>query len=78
MGAIFKNETHLDLFDSFDKSISQPLQMEDLKLNVLRFWIDSTESTIYPKYDIKMSARDLARFGLLYCNGGVWNNKQIL
>jgi CubicO group peptidase (beta-lactamase class C family) len=78
LGTIFKNETHLDLFDSFDKSIARVLKMEDFKLNDLRFWLDSTESTIYPKYDIKMSARDLARFGTLYCNGGTWDNNQIL
>jgi CubicO group peptidase (beta-lactamase class C family) len=78
LGAIFKKETHLDMFKAFDETIAKPLKMEDLKLNDCRFWSDSTESTIYPKYDIKMSARDLARFGTLYCNEGTWDNKQIL
>lgn len=78
LGAIFQNETHLNLFRAFDESIAKPLKMEDFKLYDGRFWLDSTESTIYPKYDIKMSARDLARFGTLFCNGGVWNGNQIL
>ncbi|OYV85210.1 MAG: hypothetical protein B7Z63_05815, partial [Ignavibacteriae bacterium 37-53-5] len=52
--------------------------MEDFRPIDGRFWRDTTQQTLYPKYDIKMSARDLARFGTLYCNGGTWNGHQIL
>lgn len=78
LGAIFQKETHLNLFMAFDKFIAKPLEMEDFKIVDGRFWADSSRSTIFPKYDIKISARDLARFGTLYCNGGIWDNHQIL
>jgi CubicO group peptidase (beta-lactamase class C family) len=78
LGTIFQTVTGLGLFEAFDESLAKPLDMEDLRPIDGRFWRDTTQQTIYPKYDIKMSARDLARFGTLYCNGGVWNSQQIL
>jgi CubicO group peptidase (beta-lactamase class C family) len=32
----------------------------------------------YPNYAIAMSARDLAKFGQLYCGGGTWQGQQIV
>jgi CubicO group peptidase (beta-lactamase class C family) len=78
LGAIFQKQTGRNLFEAFDESLAKPLEMEDFRLIDGRFWRDSTRETIYPKYDIKISARDLARFGTLYCNGGMWNDRQIL
>ena len=78
LGTIFQRVTALGLFEAFDESLAKPLEMEDFRPIDGRFWRDSTQQTIYPKYDIKMSARDLARFGTLYCTGGVWNHQQIL
>jgi len=78
LGSIFQKETGLNLFNAFDESLAKPLQMEDFRPLDGRFWRDSSASTIYPKYDIKMSARDLARFGVLYCHNGIWNNTRII
>jgi CubicO group peptidase (beta-lactamase class C family) len=78
LGQIFQQETNQNLFDAFEKSIAKPLQMEDYRLIDGRFWSDSTRKTKFPKYDIKMSARDLARFGVLYCDDGYWNKKRII
>ena len=78
LGAIFQNETGSNLFEAFDESLAKPLEMEDFRPIDGRFWRDTTRKTTYPKYDIKMSARDLARFGTLYCSGGLWNGRQVL
>ncbi len=78
LGAIFQNETGTNLFEAFDESLAKPLEMEDFRPIDGRFWRDTTLQTIFPKYDIKMSTRDLARVGTLYCNGGVWSGRQIL
>ena len=78
LGAIFQRVTGLGLFETLDESLAKPLDMEDFRPIDGRFWRDTTLQTIHPKYDIKMSTRDLARFGTLYCNGGIWNGQQIL
>jgi CubicO group peptidase (beta-lactamase class C family) len=78
LGSIFQKETGLNLFKAFNESLAKPLHMEDFRPLDGRFWRDSSASTIYPKYDIKMSARDLARFGALYCNDGIWDHTRIL
>jgi len=36
------------------------------------------EHSQHPSYWFRMSARDLARFGILYLNGGAWAGKQII
>ncbi len=78
LGAIFQKVAGTNLFEAFDASLARPLEMEDFRPIDGRFWRDTTRQTIYPKYDIKMSARDLARFGTLYCNGGSWNAQQVI
>ena len=78
LGWIFQKETGVGLFEAFNESLAKPLGMEDFRLIDGRFWHDSSAQTIYPKYDIKLSARDLARFGTLYCRGGLWNEIRML
>ena len=78
LGAVFQQETQLDLFDAFQISVADPLRMEDFNVMDGILWSDSSRSTLYPKYDVKMSSRDLARFGLLYCNDGIWDNQQYI
>jgi len=36
------------------------------------------EASVYPAYPFKMSARDLARFALLYLNKGRWQGREII
>ena len=75
LNSIFMKETGLDIAKAFYVSIAQPLKMEDFRQFDSRLWLDSKIETIHPKLDIKISARDLARFGLLYCNNGIWSNE---
>ena len=35
-------------------------------------------ASVYLAYTFKLSARDLARFDLLYLNGGKWHDRQIV
>lgn len=77
LGTILNEITRKDLFESFNDRIAKPLQMEDFRI------FDGTydyEDTLvnHPGYPFKMSARDLARFGQLYLQNGMWNNQQIL
>ncbi len=78
LGTIFKNETGLSLVEAFYKDIALPLNMEDYRIFDGLIWHDSITNTIHPKYDFKLSARDMARFGLLYLNNGEWDSKQMI
>jgi len=36
------------------------------------------ETSVHSAYPFRMSARDLARFGLLYLRGGRWRDRQVI
>lgn len=78
LNTIFQKETGMDVVTAFYESIAHPLGMDDFRKMDSRLWLDSKVETIHPKYDVKISARDLARFGLLYCDEGLWGDKQII
>ena len=78
LGTIFQNETGLSLVEAFYKDIALPLKMEDYRMFDGLIWHDSITNTIHPKYDFKLSTRDLARSGLLYLNKGEWNSNKII
>jgi CubicO group peptidase (beta-lactamase class C family) len=33
---------------------------------------------MHPAYPLRMSARDMARFGLLYLRGGAWRDRTVV
>ncbi len=77
LGTIFERETGSDIFLDFKNRIAEPLQMEDFRLMDGYHHLEA-EHSIHPAYPFKMSARDMARFGLLFLREGKWNNKQII
>jgi CubicO group peptidase (beta-lactamase class C family) len=76
IGTIFEQETGAKIFEEFNRRIAKPLQMEDF--NVDDCWYDTGPESRHRYYGFRMSARDLARFGLLYLRKGRWKNKQIV
>lgn len=82
LGTIFEQETGTKIFEEFDQHIAKPLQMEDFKVGDCRYLTgddyDTGELSIHPYYLFRMSARDLARFGLLFLREGRWRNQQII
>ncbi|PQP35367.1 serine hydrolase [Desulfobacteraceae bacterium SEEP-SAG9] len=76
VGTIFEQETGSKIFEEFSRRIAQPLQMEDF--NVDDCWYNTGTESRHRYYGFRMSARDLARFGLLYLRKGRWKNKQIV
>ena len=82
LGRIFEQETGTKIFEEFDRCIAKPLQMEDFKVGDCRYLTgnnyDTGELSIHPYYLFRMSARDLARFGLLFLRKGRWRNQQII
>ena len=82
LGTIFEQETGTGIFEDFDRRIAVPLEMEDFDVNQCRYLTSSNYPNAPPLmhryYLFRMSARDLARFGLLFLREGRWQNRQIL
>jgi CubicO group peptidase (beta-lactamase class C family) len=76
LGTIFEQETSDKIFDAFQKRIAKPICMNDFRIKDGKYVKESV--SIHPAYVFWMSARDRARFGLLYLRGGKWKNKQII
>jgi len=74
---ILMQETGIDVFQAFDEHFAQPLQMEDWRVSDGYYHYERDKSK-YPAYPFRMSARDAARFGLLYARLGLWQDRRIL
>jgi len=74
---ILMQETGDDVFEAFDRYFGQPLQMEDWRISDGYYHYELDKSK-YPAYPFRMSARDAARFGLLFARLGVWDGERIL
>jgi ankyrin repeat protein len=81
LGTIFEQETGTKLFEEFKRRIADPLQMEDFSVEDCIYFRGShgdNVNTRFPAYPFRISARDLARFGLLYLRNGQWRGQQIV
>ncbi len=75
--AILMQETGDDVFEAFDEYFGQPLRMEDWRVSDGYYHYERDKSK-YPAYPFRLSARDAARFGLLFARGGTWQDTRIL
>jgi CubicO group peptidase (beta-lactamase class C family) len=76
LGAIYEHATGSSVYDAFDREIAQPIGMQDYRPSDGKYVTGA--ASVYPAYTFDMSARDLARFALLYLNGGRWRDRQIV
>lgn len=76
LGTIFEQETSEHIFTSFENCIAKPIGMNDFSANDGKY--KKKNISIHPAYAFWMSARDRARFGLLYLRNGKCKNKQII
>ena len=74
---IFEQETKMGIFDSFKDKIADPIGMQDFRPGDGHYRYEKDVSR-HPAYLFNMSARDMARFGLLYLNNGKWQGDQII
>ncbi len=74
---IFEKKSQASFFEEFQQKIALPLQMEDFRTFDTYYRLEENRSK-HPAYLFKMTARDMARFGLLYLNNGKWKQKQIV
>ena len=77
LSTIVNRETGDDFLRLFRTRVAEPLGMEDYREFDGNYFLDPAVSR-HAAYGFKLSARDLARFGLLYLRKGDWDGKRIL
>lgn len=93
LGAILEQQTGQSIYELFREQIAIPLGMHDYRgkyasidaeqedvdiPNGDGFYQYETSKSNYPAYHFRMSARDLALYGQLYLQEGLWKGKQIV
>jgi CubicO group peptidase (beta-lactamase class C family) len=76
-GAIYEKLTGQRIFDALKTEIANPIGMQDYQPSDGRY-ASGEPGSRYPAYPLKMSARDLARFGLLFLRNGRWRDQQVI
>lgn len=75
-GTILRQLTGTDTFEALEEQIAAPLQMQDFEADDGIYQYEPVSE--HPAYHFAMSARDMARFGLLYLRDGRWRDSQIV
>lgn len=73
---IFEQKTGKKFFEALVNDIAKPIQMEDFDYDDGELVYEDV--SIHPAYHFRMSARDMARFGLLMLRNGYWKGKQVI
>jgi len=76
LGTVYEHAAGTSIFDAFDRQIATPIGMEDYTPRDGRYVTGAVSN--YPAYPFRMSARDLARFALLYLRHGRWRDREIV
>jgi CubicO group peptidase (beta-lactamase class C family) len=76
LGTIYEHATGTGIYDALDQRIAKPIGMQDYRPSDGQYF--TGPDSIHRAYPIRMSARDLARFCLLYLHKGAWGGRQIV
>jgi CubicO group peptidase (beta-lactamase class C family) len=76
LGVIYEKLVRSSVFENFENRIAKPIGMEDLTESDGAAVFDP--SSDYPAYTFRLTVRDLARFGWLFLNRGLWSADQII
>ena len=76
LGSIFEQKTDSSLGEAFKQWIADPTGMQDFRPKDVKY--ESSSESIHPAYRFWMTARDLARLGVLFQQQGQWNGRQII
>jgi CubicO group peptidase (beta-lactamase class C family) len=76
LGTIFERRSGLTVGEAFRQRIAAPLGMEDFGADDVHY--RGRGESDHPAYSFRMTARDLARFGLLYLREGAWGDGRVV
>jgi len=77
LGTIYEEATRSRIFEAFEREIARPIGMRDFTAADGSYDLEPQKS-MHPAYPFRMTARDLARFGILVQQRGRWNGNQII
>jgi CubicO group peptidase (beta-lactamase class C family) len=82
LGAVYSEATGRDVIQAFNERVAKPLCMGERKeiggaYQYRRDWLGRVLDP-FPAYHLRLTARDLARFGQMYLQAGEWNGQQIV
>lgn len=75
-GTIYERQTGRKIFEAIHEDIAAPIGMEDYSPKDGQYV--RGEESIHAAYPFRVTARDIARFGLLMLRGGNWNGRQLI
>ena len=75
-GTVFRLEAAVSIHEEFKNRIADPIGMENFKSNDVYYEYEPV--SMHPCYKFRMTALDMARFGLLYLNNGLWGQNRII
>lgn len=76
LGTIYEQECGAGIYEDFQRLIAGPLGMEDFALSDGEYFTGA--DSVHRAYPFRLTARDLARFGLLFLREGRWDGSQIV
>jgi CubicO group peptidase (beta-lactamase class C family) len=76
-GAAFEKLTGRDLYEALESDLARPLGMQDFS-RARQEKHDMAPASRFPEYAMYLSARDMARLGLLMLHRGNWNGTQLV
>ena len=78
LGEIYQRLTGYSVFQAFEHQLAIPLGFQDFDpLRDARFGYDR-DAPRFPAYNLRLSARDMAKFGQLYLQRGRWQGREIV
>ncbi len=77
LGAIFEQETGVNIYDALQTNLAIPLGMQDFDREAQRK-SGNLERSRFPAYHMWFSTRDMARIGYLMLRSGRWNGEQLV
>ncbi|HEX3655379.1 MAG TPA: serine hydrolase [Pirellulales bacterium] len=77
LGTIYQKFSGKTVFEGLRDDLAGPLEFEDFNLGRDTRWMHESVSD-YPAYTMRLSARDLARVGLLMSRSGRWKDRRIV
>lgn len=76
LGTIYEQETGRSIHQAFEDFIADPIDMQSYEASDGEY-VEGEDSN-HPAYPFQMTARDMARFGLLYLRNGTWDGTQVV
>ncbi len=77
LATIYMEQTGRDVFEAMTEDLFDPIGTEDWRLRDGYLHVQPHMS-IHPAYPLRMSARDMARFGQLFLQEGEWAGERVL